>query len=63
MDNNCNIVLGSTEEGNFNLSMDRDATTFTLTATATGSASSNPYCETITLNHLGVQGGTGSSPW
>ncbi len=60
---NCNITLGSTEKNNFVLSMARDATTYTLTATASGAISGNSFCSTITLNQLGIQGGTGSAPW
>lgn len=64
---NCNINLGTTSKGNFELTLVSDATTYTLTATAadtgTTSNSSNPYCKTITINQLGVQGGTGTEPW
>jgi type IV pilus assembly protein PilE len=64
-DPNCATAsfLGDTTDGYFNVTMTSDATTFTLTATAKGSAASNDICSTITLNHLGVEGGTGSSPW
>jgi len=63
--NNCTINLGDTEGGHFGLSLVRDATTFTVTASATGGATAadNKFCSTITIDHLGVQGGTGESPW
>ena len=64
---NCNLaaLLGNTPDGHFNVTQASTATTFTLTATGVGSAAgpANEFCPTITLNHLGVQGGTGSSPW
>ncbi len=63
--NNCNIDTGATSGGNFSIGLVRDATTFTLTATGTGQMASaeNTICKTITLNHLSVQGGSGTSPW
>ena len=64
---NCNITTGNTPEGHFDITLDSTATTYLLTATAIGandaSGTPNSYCSTITLNQLGVQGGTGSSPW
>lgn len=64
---NCNTatLLGNTPEGHFNVTLVNDVTTFTLTATGIGSAAGpgNKFCPTITLNELGVQGGTGTSPW
>ena len=64
---NCNIaaLLGATPDGHFNVTLASTATNFTLTATGTGAAvaANNTFCPTITLNNLGVQGGTGSSPW
>jgi len=60
---NCNVATGNTPEGHFNISLNSTATTFLLTATGTGANASNPYCSTITLNQLGVQSGTGTSPW
>lgn len=63
----CNIaaLLGATPEGHFNVTQVSTADTFTLTATGVGSAAApnNTFCSVITLNHLGVQGGTGTSPW
>jgi len=64
--NNCNITLGTTEGGNFDVTLARDAASFTLTATATGGGASSPgnsICTTITLNNLGQKGGTGTAPW
>ena len=64
---NCNTAsfVGDTTDGHFNVALASTATTFTLTATGQGVAApgGNPYCSQITLNHLGVQGGIGSSPW
>lgn len=62
---NCNITLGNTTDGHFNITLASTPTTFTLTATGVGSAAAanNNFCPTITLTHLGVQGGTGTSPW
>jgi len=60
--NNCNVVLGTTEGGNFGMSLVRDASSFTLTATAT-TPPGNDICTTITLNNLGQKGGTGTAPW
>jgi type IV pilus assembly protein PilE len=64
---NCNIaaLLGNTPEGHFNVTQASTATTFTLTATGIGAAAgpNNTFCPTITINNLGVQGGTGTSPW
>ncbi len=63
---NCSIATGNTAGGHFNITLASTATTYTLTATATGGSGTspaNPVCTTITLNQLGVQGGTGTSPW
>ena len=64
---NCNFAdfLGNTPNGHFNLAQASTATNFTLTATGIGAAAgpANTFCPTITLTNLGVQGGTGSSPW
>ncbi len=61
---NTNAFLGTTTNGFFDITMARNATSFTLTATAQGAAANdNTFCPTITLNNLGVQGGTGTSPW
>lgn len=60
---NCAVATGATPEGHFNISLNTTATTFTVTATGTGSNAANPYCSTITINQLGAQGGTGTSPW
>ncbi len=62
---NCSAANGTSPDGDFNITIARTATTFDLTATGTGgaAASNNTFCPTITLDELGVQGGTGSSPW
>ena len=64
---NCNVDTGNTPEGHFDITLDSTATTFKLTATALGpndaSGSPNSYCSTITIDQLGAQGGTGTSPW
>ena len=66
-DAGCNMAdfLGDTPDEHFNVTMNRTATTFDLTATGLGSAAAaeNTFCSEITLNHLGVQDGTVSSPW
>ncbi len=67
-DANCNtasFVGASTPKGHFDVTLANTATTFTITATGTGAAAAanNTFCPTITINHLSVQGGTGSDPW
>ena len=57
---------GNTAEGHFNVAVGNLApTTFTITATGIGAAASgnNTACPTITIDELGVQGGTGTDPW
>ena len=66
---NCDTAsfTGNTADGYFNVSTPTlTPTTFTVSAAGIGTASAangNTFCSTITIDHLGVQGGTGSSPW
>ncbi len=63
---NIDNFLGPTKNGYFDVqkTIFTDKT-FTLTASGQTimAAANNKYCPTITLNHLGVQGGTGEEPW
>ena len=65
---NCDTstFTGATPEGHFNVATSNvTPTAFTITATGTGAAAAgnNTICPTITINELGVQGGTGTDPW
>ncbi len=57
---NCTIATGNTAKGHFKISLTRSATGYVLRATAN---STNPVCTTIILNSVGLQTGTGTSPW
>ncbi len=58
----CVITAGS-PDGYYTVTGVTTATTFTLTATATGSQAKDTECATLTLTHLGVEGGTSTNCW
>ena len=55
----CNLssgaLTGTSEEGNYNMSLVRAATTFTITATGTGPQASDDDCKVMTINQQNVR--------
>lgn len=60
----CTLSSTTSPEGFYTLALTPAATTstFTVVATATGLQSADSDCPTITINHRGEQGNTGTGP-
>ncbi len=56
---NCNVALPfTTDDGLYMISSVTAASTYTLTATPAGSQTRDNECTSMTLNNIGVKGGT-----
>lgn len=56
------LQAGESESGFYDVAVTATTVSFTATATATGSQAEDS-CTAMTINHLGVQAGTGTRCW